>query len=64
MVKLTGFFALAFTAISAKGSPLNSVVFNTAPVPTLDEIGIAVLTLAVAVAGGIAARRRRDRKTK
>ncbi len=64
MLKLVGFFALAFAAMSAAGTSLNSIVFNTAPVPTLDDIGMIVLTLVVAVAGGIAARRRGDRKTK
>ena len=63
MFKVVGFFALAFAAMSASGSP-NSAVFNTAPVPTLDDIGMVVLTLVVAVAGGVLSRRRRRDKTK
>ena len=37
----------------------NTVVFLTPSIPTLDEVGLLGLTIIVAIAGGIAARRRK-----
>ena len=36
----------------------NSIVFIPAAIPTLDEIGLTILTVVVAVYGGLKARRR------
>jgi hypothetical protein len=39
----------------------NSVGFLAFQVPTLDEVGLVGLTMIVAIAGGIAARRRKKK---
>jgi hypothetical protein len=39
----------------------NSLAFVVTPVPTLDDLGLTVLTLVVAIAGGIAVRRRKKK---
>jgi len=40
----------------------NSIAFVAhPPVPTLDDLGLTVLTLVVAIAGGIAVRRRKKK---
>jgi hypothetical protein len=39
----------------------NSVGFLAFTIPTLDEVGLVGLTLVVAIAGGIAARRRKKK---
>jgi hypothetical protein len=39
----------------------NSIGFFTIPIPTLDEVGLLGLTIVVAIAGGIAARRRKKK---
>ena len=41
----------------ALAAAVNSIAFLT--VPTLDDVGLVGLTLGVAIAGGIAARRRK-----
>ena len=39
----------------------NSIGFLASGIPTLDEVGLVGLTLVVAIAGGIAARRRKKK---
>jgi hypothetical protein len=46
----------AFLAVSA---PALAGTFAAVSVPSLDDVGLVALTLVVAVAGGIAARRKR-----
>ena len=51
--------SLLFAGIGqAVAGSTNSIVFIPAQIPTLDEIGLTALTIVVAIAGGIAARRR------
>jgi len=56
---------LAAVALLLAGMPqalagtTNSVIFFSASVPTLDEVGLLGLAIVVAIAGGIAARRRK-----
>jgi len=47
---------------SAFAGATNSVAFfGSSSVPTLDEVGLVGLSIVVAIAGGIAARRRRKK---
>ena len=50
---------LALASIPALAAAVNSAAFLATGVPTLDEVGLVGLTVIVAVAGGIAARRRK-----
>jgi hypothetical protein len=43
----------------ALGGATNSIAFFS--IPTLDEVGLVGLTIVVAIAGGIAARRRKKK---
>jgi hypothetical protein len=54
MHKIAAVALLTFVAMQTRA---NSVVY--VPVPTLDEFGLVALTLVVAIAGGLAARRRK-----
>jgi len=46
----------------AVGGSTNSIAFvGIRDIPTLDDLGLTVLTLVVAIAGGIAARRRKKK---
>jgi hypothetical protein len=47
----------------ALAGAINSLAFVPPPsaIPTLDDLGLTVLTLVVAIAGGIAARRRKKK---
>jgi len=52
--------ALCLTGVTqAIAGGTNSLVFIPAQIPTLDDIGLTALTIVVAIAGGIAARRRK-----
>ena len=54
--------ALFFGSVGqAVAGATNSLVFVPAQIPTLDELGLTVLTLVIAVAGGIAVRRRKKK---
>jgi hypothetical protein len=55
--------ALFLTGVSsAFAGAMNSVAFFTSvSIPTLDEVGLLGLTIVVAIAGGIAARRRKKK---
>jgi hypothetical protein len=57
MNKIVAVMVLTLAAVQSQASAANSVVFVS--VPTLDELGLVALTLVVAVAGGLAARRRK-----
>jgi hypothetical protein len=52
---------LGFVTEAVAGST-NSIAFvGIRDIPTLDDLGLTVLTLVVAIAGGIAARRRKKK---
>ena len=53
------FLGLVTEAVAGATNSLAFVSIN--PVPTLDDLGLTVLTLVVAIAGGIAARRRKKK---
>jgi len=54
--------ALFFGSVGqALAGATNSVVFVSAQIPTLDDLGLTVLTLVVAIAGGVAVRRRKKK---
>lgn len=55
--------ALFFGSVGqALAGATNSLAFVApSPIPTLDDLGLTVLTLVVAIAGGIAIRRRKKK---
>jgi hypothetical protein len=55
--------ALFFGSVAqALAGSTNSVAFiRPSDIPTLDDLGLTVLTLVVAIAGGIAVRRRKKK---
>ena len=50
---------LALASIPALAAAVNSAAFLASGIPTLDEVGLLGLAVVVAIAGGIAARRRK-----
>ena len=52
---------LALASIPALAAAVNSAAFLATGVPTLDEVGLLGLAIVVAIAGGIAARRRKSK---
>jgi hypothetical protein len=65
MKRTFGYGALFLCSVGeALAGATNSAAFvpHSLAVPTLDDLGLTVLTLVVAIAGGIAARRRKKKK--
>jgi hypothetical protein len=52
---------LGFVTEAVAGSTNSLAFVGIRDIPTLDDLGLTVLTLVVAIAGGIAARRRKKK---
>jgi hypothetical protein len=61
MKRTLGCAVLFFGCVGEALAGVTTLVPQIVDIPTLDDLGLTVLTLVVAIAGGIAARRRKKK---